>query len=43
MVATHDASASNGQNSGGRGMSTRKRGVEIVDEQPAGQNKKGCC
>lgn len=43
MVTAQDASASNGQSSGRRGASSRKRGVEIVDEQPAGQPKKGCC
>lgn len=43
MVAADDASASNGQARGSRGTTARKRGVEIVDEQPAGQTKKGCC
>ncbi|XP_028409188.1 ras-related protein Rab-21-like [Dendronephthya gigantea] len=43
MVVTQDASASNGQSRGGRGTSSRKRGVEIIDEQPSGQTKKGCC
>ena len=43
MVTAQDASSRNGQSSGSRGPSTRKRGVEIVDEQPPAQNKKGCC
>lgn len=43
MVAVEDSSGSNGQRRSGRGASGRKRGVEIVDEQPPGQPKKGCC
>ena len=43
MVATADATQNNGQSRGGRGASAKRRGVEIVDEQPPGQTKKGCC